>query len=118
MGHLVMYLGDLPEAPIDAAACFFSKRAPEARGLLMDGAWKLMGLELEPEALTYIFPTGGKDHEGWQRAAIQALARELAPKRVNGVIGDGLASTDQVTDWLADAAGITGQLLAFGPAGN
>ena len=115
MGHLVLYLGDLPEAPIDAAAHFFSKHAPDARALLVQGGWGKMGLAEEPEALTYIFPTGGKEHEGWQRAAIQALARELAPKRVNGVIGDGLQSTAQVTDWLSDAPGVTGQLLAVEP---
>ena len=51
-----------------------------------------------------------------QRAGVQALARELAPKRVNGVIGDGLDATDEVTDWLAQADGVTGQLLAVEPA--
>ena len=112
MGHLIMHLYDLPEVPIDAAARFFSKHAPEARELLTEGGWKRMGLAQEPDVLTYVFPIGGKDHEGWQRAAIQALARELAPKRVNGVVGDGFESTDEVASWLMDAPGITGQLLS------
>jgi hypothetical protein len=112
MGHLIVYLGDLPEAPVDAAAQFASKHAREAREWLLQGGWRSMGLAEEPDALTYVFPAGGKVHEGWQRAMIQAMAREVAPKRVNGVIGDGLASTDEVTDWLGDAPGVTGQLFA------
>ena len=112
MGHLVVYLGDLPDAPTEAAAHFFSKHAPEARELLLVGGWKRLGRSEEPDALTYIIPFGGREHEAWQRAAIQTLARELAPKRVNGVIGDGLELTDQVTAWLGDARGITGQLLS------
>jgi hypothetical protein len=111
MGHLVVYLGDLPGTPIDAAAHFASKHAPEARELLMQGGWRSMGLAEEPQALTYVFPAGGKDHEGWQRALIQALARDVAPKRVNGVIGDGLASTDEATEWLGGAPGVTGQIF-------
>ena len=116
MGQLVIYLGDLPDDPSDAAALFFSKHVREARELLVEGAWKPLGLSEEPEVLTYIFPVGGQEHEAWQRAGVQALARELAPKRVNGVIGDGLDATDEVTDWLAQADGVTGQLLAVEPA--
>jgi hypothetical protein len=120
-GQFVVVLGDLPEAPLDAAAHFYSEHMPLARKMLNNEWSQIPGLpeeavprmaETDIEALAFIFPAAGKDHQGWRLAAIQALAREVAPKRVNGIAGDDLDAIDTTIDWLAEADGITGQLLA------
>jgi hypothetical protein len=45
-------------------------------------------------------------------AAVQELAREAAPKRVNGIAGDDPRAIAETLVYLAAAPGITGQLLA------
>ena len=47
----------------------------------------------------------------WRRAAVEALAREAAPNRVNGVAGAEGEAVDQTCAYLAAAPGVTGQLL-------
>ena len=113
MTQMVLAMFDLPDGPLDAAAHFLAEQVPMARELL-DGTAQLPGpgLPKDLEALAFIFPSAAKDHHGWRVAAIQALAREATPKRVNGVVGDDLEAIAEVTDWLANAPGITGQLLA------
>jgi hypothetical protein len=59
-----------------------------------------------------VFPSAPYDHRGWRLAAVQDLAREAAPIRVNGVAGDDDAAIAAALHWLAAAPGITGQLLA------
>lgn len=99
--------------PADDAAHFYATLVPMARAFLSgEKPASDAGLVGELEAIAFVFRFGGKSHEGWQRAAIQTLAREAAPRRVNGVVGDGLEATDEVTDWLARAPGVTGQLLS------
>jgi hypothetical protein len=107
--------------PADDAAHFYSTLMPMARKFLSgEKPPSDVGLKGELDAIAFIFPFGGKEHEGWQRAAIQTLAREAAPKRVNGVIGDdrnginAMNAIDAVADWLANAPGITGQVLEVG----
>ncbi len=43
---------------------------------------------------------------------MQDLAREAAPKRVNGIAGDDNEAIAAALAWLASAPGVTGQLLA------
>ena len=102
MVQAVLHATGLPEAPLDAAARFHSEQVPIALKML-DGTI---------DALAIVFPSGGKPHQDWQLAVVQALAREAAPKRVNGVVGGGIDTVHATTDWLASAAGITGQLLS------
>ena len=64
------------------------------------------------EDLVLVFPPAPYDHRGWRLAAIQDLAREAAPKRVNAVVGDNEQAIIATLEWLAQAPGITGQLLA------
>ena len=117
MWQVVIATFALPEAPLDAAAHFHAEHVPMARELLSgEAAMPGPGLAAELEALAFVFPSAGKEHLGWRLAAIQALAREAAPKRVNGVVGDDQEAIDATTAWLAKAPGITGQLLAVGPA--
>jgi hypothetical protein len=99
----VLHATDLPETPLDAAARFFAEQVPMARTLL-DG---------DVDALVVVFAAAGKPYRGWQLAAVQALAREAAPKRVNGVAGGAAGSIDGAIAWLALAPGITGQLLSL-----
>jgi hypothetical protein len=38
------------------------------------------------ECLTVVFPPADHSHRGWRLAAVQELAREFAPRRVNAVV--------------------------------
>lgn len=97
----VLPVNDLPEAPLDAAAAFHARVVPQARAALG-----------EADALALVFAPAGYEHRGWRVAAVQALARESAPKRVNGVAGDDDDAIAETLAFLEAAPGITGQLLA------
>jgi len=108
MGQAVLWIDDLPEGALDAAARFHSRDLPRARKALCDA-----------DAVALIFALAPYDHRGWRLAAVQDLAREAAPKRVNGVTGDDGQAIAETVAWLEQAAGITGQLLAVdGNAGG
>jgi hypothetical protein len=108
MGQVVLQLSYLPDEPLEAAAHFYAEEIPLVRKVLEHEATET-GEAVD--ALTIVFPVAGKPHQGWQLAAIQSLARELAPLRVNGLTGGGADTIDQTTEWLASAPGVTGQLL-------
>lgn len=97
----VLRIQGLPEAALDAAAAFHARFLPAARKELAGGA----------EALALVFPEAPYDHAAWRKAAIADLAREAAPRRVNGVEGREGEGVEAVLQWLARAPGITGQLL-------
>jgi hypothetical protein len=103
MGGGVILVQDLPEKPLDAAAEFY-KLVPGIRDDFLTC----------PEFnLTIVFDPAGQEHEAWRRAAIQALAREVAPAgRVNGVVGEDFSAIQKTYEWLQSAPGISGQLLA------
>jgi hypothetical protein len=63
-----------------------------------------------------IFPPAPHDHRGWRLAAVQDLAREAAPRRVNGIVGADDTAIAETQAWLEQAPGVTGQLLAVEPA--
>jgi hypothetical protein len=101
MRQAVLRVEGLPEAALDAAAAFHADWMPRARGELAAS-----------EALVLVFSAAAYDHRGWRLAAVQDLAREAAPTRVNAVAGDDQAAVSATVEWLARAPGITGQLLA------
>jgi len=101
MGQAALRLEGLPEGALDAAAAFHAEWLSRAREALAAS-----------DALALVFPRATYDHRGWRLAAVQDLAREAAPKRVNGVVGDEERAVATTLDWLAQAPGITGQLLA------
>jgi len=101
MGQAVLRVEGLPDGALDAAAAFHAEWLSRAREALA-----------ESDALALVFPGAAYDHRGWRLAAVQDLAREAAPKRVNGVVGDEERAVGTTLDWLAQAPGITGQLLA------
>ncbi len=77
MQQAVLEVARLPHAPLDAAATFHSEYLPPARTALADA-----------DALVLQFAPAGHEHRAWRLAAVQELAREAAPKRVNGIAGE------------------------------
>jgi len=97
----VLRITGLPAAALEAVAAFHGEYLSRARAELA-----------EADALALVFPSAPYDHTGWRKAAVADLAREAAPKRVNGVAGDAASAIDATLAWLAEAPGITGQLFA------
>ncbi len=93
--------GPLPDEPLAAAARFHAE--------VMPGVWD----ELARAAghLTLIFPAADYTHRGWRLAAVQSLARECAPIRINALSGDDELAIAAACAYLDGADGVTGQLL-------
>ena len=100
MSQSVLRVVGLGEAPLDAAAVFHARYLGEAKAALA-----------QADALVLVFARAGHEHRGWRIAVVQELAREAAPKRVNGVVGDEPDAIDLTIAWLAKTPGITGQIL-------
>lgn len=100
MGHAVLQVERLPDIPLDAAAAFHAGYLPQARAALAQG-----------DGLVLVFAPAGHAHRAWRLAAVQELAREAAPKRVNAVAGSDPAMLAETLDFFAGAPGVTGQLL-------
>jgi 16S rRNA G966 N2-methylase RsmD len=98
--HKVLRIEGLPDAALDAAAAFHREHLVRIRAELA-----------QAESLALVFLDAPYDHTGWRTAAIADLAREAAPRRVNGVTGENAAAIEATLAWLAQAPGITGQLL-------
>lgn len=101
MGQAVLRIVGLPEGALDAAAAFHAEWLARAR----------QALAVE-DALSLVFPAAAHEHRGWRLAAVQDLAREASPRRVNGISGDAGPAIATTVEWLAQAPGVTGQLLA------
>lgn len=87
----------LAEAPLDAAAEFHARVVPGAREAIAGG-----------EAVCIVFDPADHTHRAWRVAAVQALAREAAPARINAVAADG-ATCASTLAYLEQAPGVTGQ---------
>jgi NAD(P)-dependent dehydrogenase (short-subunit alcohol dehydrogenase family) len=90
----------LPDGPLDAAAAFHARYLGEARA------------GFAKADLVVVFPPAGHEQRAWRLAAVQELAREAAPRRVNGIVGDDEQALAEAVAFLASAPGVTGQLLA------
>jgi hypothetical protein len=99
----LLRIADLPREPLAAAAEFHARLLPEIRG----------ALALAADHLILVFAPADHTHRGWRLAAVQELAREYAPARVNGVVGDEAAAIAGADAYLTEANGVTGQLLAL-----
>ena len=97
----------LPDLPSAAAATFHREFQPQAQALLKNG---------EP-VLTLLFRAADHTHRGWRLAAVQALAREHAPARVNALAGGKDSSIAAGLAYLEAAEGVTGQYLLLDDAG-
>jgi len=142
MGQQVLRIEGLPEGALEAVAVFHAEWLAKVPALLdpprdgevaarrADGGGSPPALPFYAESphhhashgppprpgedLVLVFPPAPYDHRGWRLAAVQDLARALAPRRVNGVAGDDERAIEQAVAWLAEAPGVTGQLLAVG----
>ena len=101
MTQRVLRVEGLPASALDAAAQFHARDLPAARAVLRDA-----------DDLAMIFPPAPYDHRAWRLAAVQDLAREAAPRRVNAIAGAEEAAIAETLAWLEQASGVTGPLLA------
>lgn len=97
----VLRVGPLPQGALDAAALFHANVLPKVRTELIAAA----------DHLVLVFDPAEHDHRGWRLSAVQDLAREFAPVRVNGLASDDDAAIAAAARYCADAPGFTGQLL-------
>jgi len=86
---------------LEAAARFHAGVLPEI----------LAALARAPGHLTLVFAPADHTHGGWRLAAVQNLAREHAPMRVNALVSDDETAIAAAERYLAGAGGVTGQLL-------
>ena len=129
----------LPEGALEAAAVFHVEWLPQVRTILnppflgevaariTDGGG--MASEQAPsaslrsapppqgEALVLIFLPADHTHRGWRLAAVQALAREYAPFRVNAIASGSEPAIASARAYLERAQGFTGQYLPLDDAG-
>ena len=103
----VLEVQPLPDLPSAAAAAFHLKYLLRAAALLGDGA----------QCVTLVFPPADHTQRGWRLAAVQALAREHAPARVNAIAGRSAPAITATLAYLDAAEGVTGQYLALDDLG-
>ncbi|MDE1467864.1 Rossmann fold domain-containing protein [Aurantiacibacter sp. D1-12] len=91
----------LPAAPLDAAAAFHREWVPKVRGLMQENN------------VVVIFDPADHTHQGWRLSAVQELAREAAPQRVNGVESEDAQAVSETLFYLQSADGVTGQIFTL-----
>ena len=97
----------LAESALAASAQFHARDVPQIAALAS---------ECE-HGLLIVYPPADHAHDGWRLAAVQSLAREVAPRRVNAAQAGGEAAVAALADYLARAPGITGQYWALDETG-
>ncbi|MCX7676123.1 MAG: hypothetical protein N2Z59_01955 [Alteraurantiacibacter sp.] len=104
MAQAVHTIGKLPPLALEAAGMFHARFAGKLRKACEDLP--------EGSDLVLIFPPATHDHAAWREAAVQDLARAVAPhRRVNAVVGASGADIATVLAYLAAAPGVTGQVF-------
>jgi hypothetical protein len=101
---MLFRVGPLPGTALEAAAEFYARVLPI-----------VLAQRVPPrtgEDLVLVFDPASYDHRPWRLAAIQDLARAVAPARANGIVGDDEAAVAEVLAFLEGAPGVTGQLFA------
>lgn len=101
-----MRIGPLPEQALEASAAFYAEWLPRI-------AESLAGAH----DLVLAFDPADHAHRGWRLAAVQGLAREYAPKRINAVASADDAAIAAAETFLAAAPGVTGQYWALDGSG-
>jgi hypothetical protein len=97
----VLRLGALPQAALAAAAAFYARLSPLSIG----------------EDIVLVFAPADHTHRGWRLAAVQELARQHAPARVNAVVSSSEPAIAAAVAYLSAAPGVTGQLLELDDTG-
>ena len=98
---MLFRVGALPEKAMEASADFHARILPQV----------LAELASSPALLVLVFAPADHTHRGWRLAAVQSLAREYAPLRVNAVVSDDDKAIAAAVRYLEGAGGVTGQLL-------
>lgn len=93
----LLRVGGLPPGALEAAARFYANVLPQ--------------IVAPADDLVLVFAPADHTHRGWRLAAVQQLARDHAPARVNAVASDDEAAIAAAAAWLAAAPGVTGQYL-------
>ncbi len=101
-------VGPLPGDALVAAAEFHARVLPGVLARLSPPRGK---------DLVLVFLPAGHTHHAWRLAAVQSLAREHAPLRVNAVASDEEVAIAAACAYLGDAEGVTGQYLSLDSAG-
>ena len=96
----LLRIGALPDEALAAAAEFHAVVLP---GILTE-----LG---RGETLTLVFAPADHTHRAWRLAAVQGLARQHAPVRVNALASDDERAIAAALKYLAAAEGVTGQYL-------
>lgn len=91
----------LPEEALAASAQFHERILPLVKA----------ELGKKPDCLTLVFDPADHTHRGWRLAAVQGLAREFAPVRVNALVSQDEAAIGAASEYVAQASGLTGQVL-------
>jgi hypothetical protein len=97
---MLLHVGPLPEEPLAAAVQFHTEALPRALAALDQG-----------DDLVLVFAPADHTHRDWRLGVVRALARRFAPVRVNALAGDGEPAIAAGAAYLAQAPGVTGQLL-------
>ena len=93
---------DLPASPLDAADMFYDELLPVFRKFIAEEGDTIIAFE-------YADPS----HDGWRLAAVQELARESVPSRVNGLVGGISDAMHKAALFIAYAPGVTGQIFTI-----
>ena len=102
---MLLRIAGLPEAALAAAADFHARVLPQI-------------IATQPgKDLLLVFPPAEHSHRAWRLAAVQALAREHAPLRVNAIESADEAGIAAAEAFLAKAPGVTGQYLPLDAEG-
>jgi hypothetical protein len=96
----LLRIGALPDEALAAAAEFHAVVLPRVLAALERG-----------ETLTLAFAPADHTHRAWRLAAVQSLARQYAPLRINAVASDDERAIAGTSKYLAGAEGVTGQYL-------
>jgi hypothetical protein len=96
----LLRVGVLPGDALAAATRFHAEVLPKVLAELERG-----------ETLTLVFAPADHTHRAWRLAAVQGLAREFAPLRVNALAAEHEPAIAAALAYLETAQGVTGQLL-------
>ena len=96
----LLRIGALPGEALAAAAEFHAVILPRVLAELA-----------RRETLTLVFAPADHTHRAWRLAAVQGLARQYAPIRLNALASDDERAIAAALKYLAAAAGVTGQYL-------
>lgn len=95
---MLVRVAPLPDDALEAASLFHASEVQRLRSA-------------DAAVVTCLFAPAGHEHTGWRRAAIQSLARAIAPRRINAIASDDDVAIAAAAAYLAAAEGVTGQYL-------